>query len=176
MRLTTPFSMLPRPWRAQIVIAAATDGAVFFVGMIALVVLSEADPVVMLARIFDEHWRVTAFGLAPASIVVAWRGGADAVRIVSGRASWLRLPLESGAAGAAAVAVLFIVGALDAAWAAGAAFDGIRTWGVDDWLLALRAHAEIAAILASLGFVAGVALTALNRLIVSATSTARPSG
>jgi len=144
----------------------ALDGALFFVAVIAVLLFSEGQPVTQLQKVFGLYWRHTAFVLAPASVLVAWRSWADAVRIAAGRGSWLRLPLEGACAAIGVVLVFFVPNLLDAAWAAGGAYDGFETWGLNDWLVALRGEAEIAAILASLGAATGIALTALNRLVL----------
>jgi len=62
--------------------------------------------------------------------------------------------------------VFFVLNLLDAAWAAGGAYDGFKTWSLNDWLVALREEAGTVAILASLGAATGIALTALNRLVL----------
>ena len=147
-------------------LVGALDGVAFFVAVIAVWLFSEGQPVTQLQKAFGVYWHHTAFVLAPASMLVAWRGWADAVRIVARSGSWLRLPLEGSCAAIGAVLIFFVLNFLDAAWAAGGVYDGFETWGLNDWLVALRGQAEIAAILASLGAVTGIALTALNRLVL----------
>src|SRR5206468_10233093 len=110
------------------------------------------------------YWHHTAFVLAPASVLVAWRGWADAVRITTGRGSWLRLPLEGSCAAMGTVVVFFVLNLLDAAWAAGGAYDGFKTWSLNDCLVALHEDGGTAAILASLGVGTGLALPLLVRL------------
>jgi hypothetical protein len=97
-------------------------------------------------------------------VVVAWRGAADARRILRGRPSWLRLPVEAFALGLGGTVCAAALSAITEVHASGGWFDGARSFTAAEWLWRSGLVLLVGGLFGGMMAAAGLLLTGLNRL------------
>lgn len=116
--------------------------------------------------LFAEKGRFLLTFVMPISVLVGWRGGAHASRLVGGQRSWFRPALEGFAWGFLVIPVTQVIGIISEAFAAGPPWPTPGYSSLQDWFRYFGYLLQISAALGGVGVVVALTVSSINRLLL----------
>ena len=117
-------------------------------------------------RLITEKWHILFTIIVPVSLMVGWRGGAHASRLISGNRSWFQPALEGFGWGFLFLPVCHAIGIMNEAFAAGPPWPSPGYSSAGDWLQYFWYLLQASATLGGVGALVGLCVSGINRLML----------
>lgn len=119
-------------------------------------------------KLFTSHWQYLVFGLLPFGLLITLRGRKDAQRLLAGNQSLLLAPAEGFVWGFSLSMLLWVVGFVNEALAAGGNFDEViaQPTNLMAWWRLLSVLVPLSAFIGLIGALIAFLIHFLNRFLV----------